>query len=66
MAICFLGFAEPDRGAARWYSKDSGQSICFVENGEDLENSGVDIYVILADNVDEKLLNQLKGREDKA
>ena len=27
MAICFLEFAESDKGAARWYSKDLGRSI---------------------------------------
>ena len=64
MAICFLGFAESDKGAARWYSKDSGQSICFVEDTDELENRGADTYVILADKIEANLLNDLKRKED--
>lgn len=64
MAICFLGFAESDKGAARWYSKDLGQSICFVEGTNELDNSGADTYVILADKIEANLLNELKKKED--
>lgn len=64
MAICFLGFAESDKGAARWYSKDSGQSICFVEDTDELENSGADTYAILADKIESNLLNELEKIED--
>jgi len=39
MAISFLEFAESDKGAARWYSKDSGKPICFSENCDELESS---------------------------
>ena len=65
MSISFLGFAESDKGAARWYSKDMGQSICFSENCDELESSGADTYVILADKIEAKQLNELKAREDK-
>ena len=62
MAICFLGFAESDKGAARWYSKDLGRSICFVEGTDELDNSGADTYVILADKIEANLLNELKKK----
>lgn len=63
MAISFFRFAESEKGAARWYSKDLGQPICFVENADELESSGADTYVILADKTEANLLNELKEKE---
>ncbi len=32
MAICFWGFAEADKGAARWYCKDLGEAYSFIDD----------------------------------
>lgn len=63
MAISLLGFAETDKGAARWYCKDAGEPYSFVDDYMDMDYDNANTIVVRENSSNSKTIKYLREKE---